>query len=408
MSSTATPDDQRLLVVGAGPIGLTAALALRSQGFAVTVLEAEPEGRPRAGSRAIFVHRETLEHLETMLPGVGWEIAANGLVWSTKRTFWGEKQVYERTYPVPDPSVLPHSTNLTQTATEGLLFHACKRVGVEFAWGHRVESVATSPTGVELITDDGTVLSAPYVIAADGARSAVRRSLEINMEGDRSDNAFVIVDVAEDDDDPLRPERIYYYEHPAVEKRNVLLVPFAGGWRCDLQCRPNDDPTQFDSDEGVRRWIARVLPEKYADRVTWVSTYHFLQAVAETFVDAHRRVLLAGEAAHLFAPFGARGMNSGVPDAAAAAAAVRSATDDPAHAYDAADAFNATRREAALYNRDAAGLALAHMQARDLRIRLKRRTAAFLARAGDRSGAWLDSAPYGPRSRATAERRGTY
>ena len=357
MSSTASRDEERLLVVGAGPIGLTAALALRAKGFAVTVLEAEPEGRPRPGSRAIFVHRETLEHLEHMLHGVGWEIAANGLVWSTKRTFWGDKQVYERTYPALDPNVLPHSTNLSQTATEGLLLAACKRAGVEFAWNHRIESVTTSPDGVELTTDQGAVLSSPYVIAADGARSGVRRALRINMEGDRSDNAFVIVDVAEDEANPLRPERIYYYEHPAVEKRNVLLVPFAGGWRCDLQCRPNDDPTQFDSEDGVRRWVARVLPEKYADRVTWVSTYRFLQVVAETFVD---------------------------------------------------EGFNETRREAALYNRDAAGLALAHMQARDLRIRIKRRTAAFLARVGDRSGTWLDSAPYGPRSRAKTDRRGTY
>jgi 3-(3-hydroxy-phenyl)propionate hydroxylase len=256
-------------------------------------------------------------------------------------------------------------------------------------------------------TDDGTVLSTPYLIAADGARSDVRRALGITMEGDRSDNAFVIVDVAEDDANPLRPERIYYYEHPAVEKRNVLLVPFAGGWRCDLQCRLNDDPTQFDSKEGVKRWIARVLPERYADRVTWVSTYQFLQVVAETFVDEHRRVLLTGEAAHLFAPFGARGMNSGVPDAAVAAAAIRAATDDPSHRRETVDEFNATRREAALYNRDAAGLALAHMQARDLRIRIKRRTAAFLASVGNRSGAWLDSAPYGPRSRAKTD-RGTY
>lgn len=97
-------------------------------------------------------------------------------------------------------------------------------------------------------------------------------------------------------------------------------------------------------------------------------------------------------------------MNSGVPDAAAA---IRTATDDPAHAREAVDAFNTTRHEAAVYNRDAAGLALAHMRARDLRVRLKRRTAAFLAQVGNGSGAWLDSAPYGPRSRAETD-RGTY
>src|SRR4051812_521990 len=88
-----------VIVVGAGPVGLAAALALRSEGLPVTVLEAGPEGRERPGSRAIFLHRETLEHLESISEGLGWEIARNGLVCSTKRTFYGEHLVYERTYP---------------------------------------------------------------------------------------------------------------------------------------------------------------------------------------------------------------------------------------------------------------------------------------------------------------------
>ena len=64
-----------VLVVGAGPVGLAAALALRAQDLPVVVLEAAPEGRRRPGSRAIFLHRESLEHLEAMRPGLGWDVA---------------------------------------------------------------------------------------------------------------------------------------------------------------------------------------------------------------------------------------------------------------------------------------------------------------------------------------------
>src|SRR5215468_9721082 len=103
--SSASPagDVHPALVVGAGPVGLTAALALRHHGLPATVLEAEPEGRQRPGSRAIFLHGESLEHLEAVHPGLGWEVARRGLVWTTKRTFWGEDLVYERTYPPPPP-----------------------------------------------------------------------------------------------------------------------------------------------------------------------------------------------------------------------------------------------------------------------------------------------------------------
>ena len=120
-------------------------------------------------------------------------------------------------------------------------------------------------------------------------------------------------------------ERVFHYEHPAVDRRNVLLVPFAGGWRVDLQCREEDDPDEFSSPAGVRRWLPRVVDPRCADDVRWVSTYRFLQVLADRFTDEHHRVLLVGEAAHLFAPFGARGMNSGIADAASAAEAVATA-----------------------------------------------------------------------------------
>jgi 3-(3-hydroxy-phenyl)propionate hydroxylase len=397
-----------VLVVGAGPVGMAAALALRHHDLPVRVLEAAAEGRQRPGSRAIFLHRESLEHLESVSPGLGWELAGHGLVWTTKRTYWGEHLVYERTYPPPPPHRLPHATNLSQVEIEGMLFDACKAAGVDFAWEQDVTAVAASGEGVTLRTAAGDEWQAAYVIGADGARSAVRSGVGLELEGPRLDRAFVIVDVADDPEHPMVPERVYYYAHPAVGGRNVLLVPFAGGIRADLQLRPDDDPARFDDPEGVARWIARVLPARYADRVTWVSTYRFRQVVASAFADATRRALLVGEAAHLFAPFGARGLNSGVPDALVAARAVRLALDDPAGASAAVDHFAATRRAAALYNRDAAGLALRHMSANGWPVRWRRRLAAAVARRGLAQGAWLDSSPFGPRAAEFRTETGSY
>lgn len=398
------------LVVGAGPVGLTTALALRAQGLPVTVLEADGENRQRPGSRAIFYHRQTLQLWEDMRAGLGWEIARSGLVWSTKRTFWGEKQVYERTYPFPRPDVLPSSTNLGQVDVEAILFRHCREAGVEFAWNQSVTGVRTSPEGVVIQTAGGREWQASYVVGTDGGRSVVRKSVGIELEGPRIEDAFVIVDLAEDLDDPIRPERLYYYEHPAVEKRNVLLVPFRNGIRADIQLRRGDNPDHFNQPEGVKRWIGRVLPPKYVDRVTWVSTYQFLQVVARSFTDQHHRVVLAGEAAHLFAPFGARGLNSGVPDALAAATGISQALNaaNPAQAATAIREASERRREAALYNRNASNIALEHMRANGLGTRIKRRASALLAHYGTRAGSFLDSAPFGPRAAARQSSDGIY
>jgi 3-(3-hydroxy-phenyl)propionate hydroxylase len=271
---------------------------------------------------------------------------------------------------------------------------------VEIRWDSLVTDVQPGPDGVTVVTTGGATWRAPYVIAADGARSGVRAALGITMEGPRHEAPFVIVDVHEVSDRPMAPERVFHYEHPGVDGRNVLLVPFAGGWRVDLQCREDDDPEEFNSYDGVQAWLARVIDRRYSERVAWVSTYRFLQVLASDFTDAQRRVLLVGEAAHLFAPFGARGMNSGFADAQSAAGAIATALgcEEPAVARQAVGHFAADRRAAAEYNRAAAGAALAHMQAKDRRLRLKRRLAAALSPVVKRAGLWLDTAPYGPRA----------
>ena len=389
-----------VLVVGAGPVGLSAALALRAHGLPVTLLEADPQERERPGSRALFVHRETLALLDAMLPGLAAEITSYGRTWHTRRTLYRGREVYARTYPpVTGP---PPFTSLRQTDTERFLRAACERAGVDFVWGARVTGVRTTETGVSLTGEDGRVWSGPYAVAADGARSAVRRELGIELEGTRGEGFHVVVDVADVPGAELPLERVFHYEHPGAGGRSVMRVPFTGGFQVDLQCRDDDRPEDFGTEEAVRRRLPAIVGDGYGDRILWVSTYRFLRMVAASFTDPHRRVLLAGEAAHLFPPFGARGMNSGIADAAAAAEAIAAGTGAAvAH-------FAEVRRAAGLFNMAAAGTALDHLRPRRRIVRVRQRAAAALAPVLPGCGSWLEHAPYGPRHGAPAVAGRTY
>ncbi|MFF3203184.1 FAD-dependent monooxygenase [Streptomyces sp. NPDC002962] len=389
-----------VIVVGAGPVGLSAALALRAHGLPVVLLEADPADRERPGSRALFVHRETLRLLDAMSPGLAAEITAYGRTWHTRRTLYRGREVYARTFP--PPSGLPPFTSLRQLDTERFLRAACERAGVDFVWGARIEGVRVCGSGVTLVGEGGREWSAGYVVAADGARSAVRGGLGIPMEGVRGEGFHVVVDVADVPDAELPLERVFHYEHPGAGGRSVMRVPFTGGFQVDLQCRDDDPEEAFGTEDAVREWLPGVVGDGYADRILWVSAYRFLRKVAASYTDPHGRVLLVGEAAHLFPPFGARGMNSGIADAAAAARAVAAGTPE------AVAAFADVRRAAGLFNSEAAGRALEHLRPRRRTVRLGQRAAAALAPVLPACGSWLEHAPYGPRGGAPAVAGGKY
>ena len=391
-----------VIVVGAGPVGLVAGLALQKKGISSVVIEAEPYGRERPGSRAIYLHSATLKLLEETAKGLGFTLARNGIIWPVKRTLYKGKEVYVRNYGVTnnkDPHKLPHFTALHQDEIEKHIYEECLEAGVEFSWNSPVDTLEIGKDRVILTTKSGEEWEAKYIIGSDGARSVVREQAGLKFEGPRTNDTFLVVDVKEDAENPLPLERTFHYQHPAMGGRNVMFVPFKGGWRVDLQLLENDNPDEFSNIEGVKKWLPNVMDSKYAERITWVSTYSFHQVVVNSFTDERHRVLLAGEAAHLFAPFGARGLNSGVPDALLAVRGIEKAlkANSEEERTEAIEAVANERRIAALWNRDGSSTALHHLQGNAPDMNMKRELAASLVSIIPRLGRWLDEGPYGPK-----------
>lgn len=368
----------------------------------MTVLEARKEGSRQEGSRALYVHHDSLSLLETISPGLGEAIAAHGLTWRVRRTFYRGRTVFERSHSEPWRTRLPPFVSLRQSDTEEFLRQACEAAGARIVWDASVEDVSGSREHVTVTTADGRHWNGACVIGADGARSAVRRSAGIAVTGPSTTGFHVVLDVETDDSDVLLRERTFHYHHPRLGGRHVLLVPYTGGFQVDLQCRADDSAAEWGDLDAARRWVLCVADGSGSRQVRWASTYRFLRVVADDFADTDRRVLLIGEAAHLFPPFGARGMNSGFADAVAAAEAIT--RPDRAEAI---GKFAALRRAAALRNAAATERALAHLTA-GFGGRLRQRTAAALSPWAPACGRWLESAPYGLSNARSGKADGRY
>ncbi|HEX6841537.1 MAG TPA: FAD-dependent monooxygenase [Stellaceae bacterium] len=302
-----------VIVVGAGPVGLTATLDLVSRGVRDVILLDEGEG-PALGSRAICWSRRSLEILTRL--GVGRQLVERGFTWQTGRVFQRDQELF-RFDLQPEPGYgHPAFINLSQHDFEAALIERLAAVGHPgVAWRHRVTGLtqATDHVALTVETPDGPrIFRAAWVVAADGPRSTLRGLLGLSCIGRVFDERFLIADVRTDID--LGRERRFWFHPPFHQGDSALMHRQPGNiFRIDFQLGVDADPVAERQPERIIPRLERVLGDRRRFELVWASVYIFQCSRLERFV--HGRVLFAGDSAHQVSPFGARGGNSGVQDA---------------------------------------------------------------------------------------------
>ena len=300
-----------VVVIGAGPVGLSLAIDLAQRGQRVVLLD--DADRIGEGSRAICFSKRSLEFWDRL--GIGDRMVDKGVVWSVGKIFHGASQLYQFNL-LPEPGhKRPAFINLQQFYAEAYLVDRVEQLpAIDLRWRNKVVALEHRNDAVALTiaTPDGPYqIHAGYVIACDGARSSLRQMVGAEFSGQVFEDQFLIADVRMSAEFPT--ERWFWFDPPFHAGRSALLHKQPDDvWRIDLQLSRDADPEIEKRPENVRPRIARMLGHDKFD-FEWISLYKFQCRRMDRFV--HGRVIFAGDAAHQVSPFGARGANSGLEDA---------------------------------------------------------------------------------------------
>ncbi len=300
-----------VVVVGAGPVGLSLAIDLAQRGQGVVLLD--DADRIGEGSRAICFSKRSLEFWDRL--GIGQRMVDKGVVWSVGKIFHGASQLYQFDLLPEQGHKRPAFINLQQFHAEAYLVDRVQELSaIDLRWRNKVIGLEQRNDQAILTveTPDGPYrIGANYVVACDGARSSLRQMVGAEFAGKVFEDQFLIADVRMAAEFPT--ERWFWFDPPFHAGRSALLHRQPDDiWRIDLQLNPDADPVAEKLPENVRPRIARMLGHDKFD-FEWISLYKFQCRRMDKFI--HGRVIFAGDAAHQVSPFGARGANSGLEDA---------------------------------------------------------------------------------------------
>ncbi|MEU0656814.1 FAD-dependent oxidoreductase [Streptomyces albogriseolus] len=304
--------DTPVLIVGAGPTGLTLGIDLARRGVEALVVEREEGLFP--GSRGKGLQPRTMEVFDDL--GVLDAVRAGGgrypvgMLWRDGKRL-GEHHLAD---PVETTEEAPYEGWMVpQWRTQRILRDRLEELGGTIAFGREVTDVTQDEDGVTARFASGPPLRARYLVAADGGRSAVRRATGTAMTGEAVDPLpMLVADVRVSGLD-----RDWWHMFPPREGRDefLTLCPLAGTDDFQLVARFTEGTRVDLSPDAVRRVVATRthLAAEDVTEVLWASEFRPRAALADRFRAG--RVFLAGDAAHVHSPAGGQGLNTSVQDA---------------------------------------------------------------------------------------------
>jgi len=306
-----------VVIVGAGPVGLVAALELARHDVPVVLLD--DKASLNEGSRAICVSRYNYETFQQL--GVVGPFEEKGLGWTHGRCYYQEEQIYRLKMPHSDEERFYPMYNIQQQYIEKYLADAAMASpNITVRWQSRVSGIDAQANGVtlDIETPEGPYqIAADHVLAADGARSVVRKELGLRLKGDSYEGRYLIADIQMQSDFPT--ERRAFFSCPVLGDSTVLIHKQPDNiWRIDYQVEGNTE--EAIKEENVRSSITAILDfigESAPWELEWWSIYNASTLCLDDY--KHGRVTFIGDSAHLVPIFGVRGLNNGIADAVNAA-----------------------------------------------------------------------------------------